>query len=586
MRKSFLLLAIMALCGIGVKAQWATPGTGYTYTMENLAAVSQGCVQDLGEGNYLINDDVVISANDILAIGDDVQKITIEDEKGITVKGGITCGNLEQETIITGYEDHEYGFYNLRLEDCTSECTFAGVAFLRGCGFKVINSNVTFDGCAFMEFSTKSANAAIDFFQCNPIITNCLFMGNDGGAITSAVNANGSPQIIDNSIICNVTINENIPQINLGVGAANDSIRIVGNYIEGGEFYMSGGIAIADLLGTGDTKVLLKDNMICNNRYGYNQQGYNISSLIIGNQILDNNAELDPMNGGSGISIYGMNANNKAVLRNNVISGNLWGITAIYYNDIDMGTADDPGNNIIYGNHNDGYGEDAEFALYVNSFSDINAIGNYWGQNDEAYAESVIYHRPDLGDTYGLVTYSPIQTINPDVLSFMVLQEDNAFLPHDYEGVIDHENHTIDIDIPVEYLQEPYMLCVRFEIPLGTVCGLESGETIDLTEPIVMPINTPHGDLAEWVITLHIITGVEEQLENEVQIYSTLTEIVVDMPFAQANLNVYNTMGQRIYSEKTFDQQHNISTQGWAKGLYVVSVDAQGHNVSRSVVVR
>lgn len=586
MKKVFLFLSVMAICGISAMAQWATPGTGYTYTMENLAAVSQGCVQYLGDNTYLVADDLTISASDVLAVEDNVQQIIIDDEKSITINGGIICGDYDHETVFTAYEDHEYGYFNIRFEDCTSACRFIGVAFFYGCGFKVIGSDVAFDLCIFSGFNTKEANAVIDFFQCSPVITNCLFINNDGGAISSAVNNSGSPQIINNSMICNVTINENIPQINLGPGADSDSIRIVGNYIEGGGFSMSGGIAIADLIGTGDTKVLLKDNMICGNRYGYNQQGYNISSLIIGNQILDNNAEIDPMNGGSGISIYGMNTNNKAVLRDNVIAGNLWGITAIYYNDIDMGTAEDPGNNVIYGNHNDGYGEDAEFAIYVNSFSDITAIGNYWGQNSEDYVESVIYHRPDLGDSYGLVTYSPIQTINPDVLAFVVLQEDNEFLPHDYEGIIDHENHTVDIGIPVDYLQEPYMLCVRFEIPLGTVCGLESGEIIDLTEPVVMPINTPHGDYAEWIITLHALTGVEEQIESGVHIYSMPSEIVVDMPFAQANLCVYNTMGQRIYSEKTSDQQHNISTQGWTKGLYIVSVETQGHNVSRSVVVR
>ena len=60
------------------------------------------------------------------------------------------------------------------------------------------------------------------------------------------------------------------------------------------------------------------------------------------------------MNGGSGISIYGSSTNNKAILRNNLITGNLWGITAIYYHDIDMGTEDDWGYNEIHDNSNGG----------------------------------------------------------------------------------------------------------------------------------------------------------------------------------------------------------------------------------------
>ena len=139
--------------------------------------------------------------------------------------------------------------------------------------------------------------------------------------------------------------------------------------------------------------------------------------MIENNEIYDNNAGDDPMTGGSGISIYGYSTDCKAKLRNNNISGNYWGITAIYYYDIDMGTADDYGYNIIYDNHNNGYGSDQTYALYVNGFNDITAIGNYWGGPDEAYAESVIYHRPDLGETYGLVTYSPVLPQVPTMVS-------------------------------------------------------------------------------------------------------------------------------------------------------------------------
>lgn len=142
-----------------------------------------------------------------------------------------------------------------------------------------------------------------------------------------------------------------------------------------------------------------------------------ISSLITDNLFIDNDAEVDPMNGGSGISIYGYSTDMKAKLRRNTITGNQWGITAIYYNDIDLGTEDDWGYNIISGNHNDGYGEDAVFAIYNNSFSDISAIGNYWGTDNEAEVENVIYHFPDLGEGYGTVTYLPFLQDDPTSVS-------------------------------------------------------------------------------------------------------------------------------------------------------------------------
>ena len=139
---------------------------------------------------------------------------------------------------------------------------------------------------------------------------------------------------MNNHIEENVTDDLNSPQINLGPGG-EDTIYIVGNEIDGAfGTHRVGGISVADLMGTGSTKVLLKDNHVTKGRYGYNQQGLTISSVIEGNQFIDNYYEDNPMNGGSGISIYGVDENNKAVLRNNVITGNLWGITVINAADI------------------------------------------------------------------------------------------------------------------------------------------------------------------------------------------------------------------------------------------------------------
>ena len=194
----------------------------------------------------------------------------------------------------------------------------------------------------------------------------------------------------------------NIPQINLGPGST-DTIYIVGNLVDGTyAIFHTGGISVADLLGTGETKILLKDNVIKNNRYGYNQQGYHLSSIIIGNEFLENNHEENPMNGGSGISIYGMDENNKAIIRNNVITDNLWGITAIYFHDINLGTEDDWGYNEIHNNGNSG----VIYDLYNNSSCDIMAVGNNWGTTSEQVVENHIVHQND-DPSLGLVTFIP-----------------------------------------------------------------------------------------------------------------------------------------------------------------------------------
>ena len=155
-------------------------------------------------------------------------------------------------------------------------------------------------------------------------------------------------------------------------------------------------------MGVGATKVVLKDNIIKEGRYGYNQQGQNISSVIVNNQFINNNHEDNPMNGGSGISIYGYSTNCKSIIRDNTITGNLWGITAIYLHDIDLGIEDDWGNNLIKDNGNGG----VIYDLYNNSSCDITAVGNNWGTSNANEIEEHIYHQYDDPE-FGLVTFIP-----------------------------------------------------------------------------------------------------------------------------------------------------------------------------------
>ena len=113
------------------------------------------------------------------------------------------------------------------------------------------------------------------------------------------------------------------------------------------------------------------------------------------------------MNGGSGISIYGMDENNKAVLRGNIITGNLWGITVINAADIDLGTEDDWGHNQLYDNGNGG----VIYDLYNNSTSDIMAVGNDWGTSNSHVIEDHIVHQND-NPSLGLVTFVPFIDID------------------------------------------------------------------------------------------------------------------------------------------------------------------------------
>ena len=417
-------------------AQWVSPGDGTTYTFSDLVEVTDGVVTN-GPDGYLVNADLTISAGDVLEINNQTSRVDFEGIL-VTINGSMVCTNTS--TRVRFYGLNETKHFSMRFENATG-CLLKKMYFSDGAGIKVIESDVTFDDVKFVYFTRGYSNSVINIFNCDPTIKDCYFMLNEGSAIGSPVNGQASPQILNCAFDTNVN-GINAPQINLGPGA-DDTIRIVGNeiYTIMAEWYV-GGISVADLMLVGNTKVLLKDNIIREGRYGYNQQGYAISSVIEGNQFLNNNHEEDPMNGGSGISIYGLSTDNKAILRHNVITGNLWGITAINQHDIDMGTEDDWGYNEIHGNYNNG----VVYDLYNNSTYDLSAVGNQWASLDYDVIESHIYHQHD-DPSLGLVTFYPfVGSEGIDEIFDDNVLNDNLYytlegrclgtkLPEDYKGV-------------------------------------------------------------------------------------------------------------------------------------------------------
>ena len=409
-RFSLLFLFLLAFLTL-LNAQWVSPGNGTTYTLPDLVSASDGFVTNTGTV-FSINSDLTISANDVLKIDHQVSRIDAGNVL-LTINGSVTCTNTERVKFYGTMTEH----FSIRFENATN-CELKTLYFSDGAGIQVIESDVDFIDCKFVYFTRDYCSSVINFMNCNPLIEDCYFLLNEGAAIGSPANGQGSPKILNCQFDSNVDGSIN-PQINLGPGS-DDTIFIVGNEIDGTyATWHAGGISVSDLMGVGATKVVIKDNIIKEGRYGYNQQGQTISSVIINNQFINNNHEDNPMNGGSGISIYGINENNKTVIRNNTITGNLWGITVINAADVNLGTEDDWGNNEIHDNGNSGLVYD----LYDNSPYNITAVGNDWGTTNEQEVEDHIFHQKDDPDL-GLVTFIPFVGYDaveePNTLSFEV----------------------------------------------------------------------------------------------------------------------------------------------------------------------
>lgn len=398
--KNMTLVFILSLVSQFTFSQYFTPGTGVSWDLVDLVDNSGGLITN-EDGIFYINDDLTISETDTIRIISN-EIIKIEFDKLITVLGVFQV-QPPQEVYFTAIDTLQ-NFRGFKFDE-------SGASILKNCiiefggGIDLLYSDILIEDCVIRKNDKSNSTGVIDLFHSSPDILNCDIYLNQGPAVLSSATAECSPLISGNYIYHNNTTNQNMPQINLGTSDPEMEIQIINNYIEG-NYDMVGGIAITTLAG-GNIECLIKGNTIINNRYGITAYGYNIISVIDSNFIQDNNIQNLPMQGGSGINLWGDVSNNSIISRN-TITGNLWGITNTGNALPNLGQAGpftvNIGENYIYNNGNEG----EIYDLYNNTPNDIFAENNYWGTYDLDSIEMHIFHQPD-DFSLGFVDYLPIK---------------------------------------------------------------------------------------------------------------------------------------------------------------------------------
>jgi hypothetical protein len=397
------LTLLSFLCSASIYSQYATPGTGVHWTLDSLVLYSGGAVLGAGQ-SFTLTQSLEVAAGDSLFILSN-SDLAIASEVQVTISGFIETGS-DLGPIIHSVDD-ENPYQGFRIEEGAT-AIFVNTDFPDGGGFKLISGEVFFSNCSISnQANISTSSAAIECFTGSPSISNCTITFNDGAAISSPANISCWPQIAGNFIFGNNTLNSNRPQINLGPSGEGNTILIQFNTVSGNDFLNQvGGIAVANLVG-GISNVLIQGNSIDGNRYGIAILGNGITAEISDNIIVNNTTQGDPDLGGSGINLNGNNSSS-AIVSNNTISQNLWGITVQGTFLVDMGNLDfaanSPGNNSFSVNGNGGQ----IYALYNNSPNPISAVNNCWitGQEStEAQIEDVIFHDTD-DSSLGLVNYA------------------------------------------------------------------------------------------------------------------------------------------------------------------------------------
>ncbi len=435
MKKIFFVLCLFS--SLYGQSQYSTPGIGIVWNLDSLVNHSNGAVTFLENNTYQINEDLTIEASDSFEILNGAT-VKIATNVLVTFSGNFTVNN--EEVLFTAVNQNS-PYRGFRFEE-SAGATINQAIFEYGGGIKVITSNFHLENSIIRNNSDLlTIGAVIEFSHGMPEIIGNTFENNVKPAISSAGNASVSPQIINNLIQNNNTSNSNRPQINLGPSEGNIQTLISNNIILGSiDYPMVGGIASSTLLG-GVANVRIENNEIRNNRYGIALLGNNQTAEIINNQIIDNNTQGIPLQGGSGINLNALTGSS-AIISSNTIEGNLWGITVQGTFAVNLGSPEVEG---IVSGHNsfsDNGNEGNIYALYNNTALDIEAPNNCWDNtqpNTLEIAESVIFHNTD-DSSLGTVIFDPIWDCYGLSVEETVLENKVAVYPNPAKGFVNIKN--------------------------------------------------------------------------------------------------------------------------------------------------
>ena len=413
MKQTLLLLTTALLASSAVAAECTTPGNGTTYTFEELSKIAESGVTKNGT-TYTVSNDITVAAADSFKI-DDGATVKLADAVVIRIEGGANLNAATATSITRNAETDNPKGFNLATEKVSQVTVknlnfeYAALKFWLSDG-----STAKVQDCTFKYANGKlSSSGAISLAETGSAyeITNCNFTQNEVPAIGGGANMYCGILVKDCYFEDNNTKNANRPQVNLTVGGDLEVV-VKDNTFVGNKRTKVGAISVANMLGTqADNIVTIENNDVRYHRYGITTTG-SLNAKILNNTIVENKYETNPMNGGSGISIYDASKTATVYVSGNHIEDNLWGITIIGGKDVNIGKVADPtaadynpGGNVFKNNGNNG----TIYDLYNNTQNTVYAQGNRWESVDEQTEEkieTVIYHKHDNADL-GEVIFMP-----------------------------------------------------------------------------------------------------------------------------------------------------------------------------------
>lgn len=418
MKKSLLLLLAASAVSMTLAEEYKTPGLGQSFTFADLAKATSDIV---ASGNiYTVNADFTLSEGDTLRLLNG-QQLGLADGVSITVDGVLDFRPTSSAIVTRATADAAPKGFRVTGD--------SAMLMLRNVTFQYVAFNymsykpIVAENCSFCYAGTAlTSTGAIAYLHNTEgnVFRGCRFIQNTSSAIGGGATTGMGLRIENCYFYDNNTSNSNKPQLNL-IGGGNDSIVIRNCTFVGTKRTMVGAIGFMNYYVPGSNVYLLENNVIQDHRYGIGAYSYSypLNFIVRNNVIVNNDAEVNPNNGGSGLSFYDYGKGMMNVYaEGNHIEGNLWGVTVLGTpGEINFGktadpSADDynPGGNVFVNNGNEGVQYD--FFNNTSSGSIIYAQGNIWSvaQQDSVSIASVVWDSNDQGGKGEVIFAQPTLT--------------------------------------------------------------------------------------------------------------------------------------------------------------------------------
>jgi hypothetical protein len=360
--------------------QYTTPGSGVNWTLDSLVLYSGGTV--IGTfPNYTVSGLVTVSANDIVKVDAGSTVSFTVSTAGFTVNGAFQAIGTESSRIkFTSPTPDSLGAYNgLVFNDSSVDSL---------CIVKYSDIEFAYYACRAIganptyEYNNLLRNRrGFNISNSSMIIRNNTVLRSYEYGVTMTLN--GTPLIENNTFGFNNTkATSAMNQISIGLQGTNSPI-IRNNIIYGGESVVTGGISL--WVSGASSDAIVENNTIYNNSFGITLYATGTSgtlnAVVRGNTIYGNKINPNTQTSGSGINVNGV-VGNTPLISHNTIYDNWWGIT------IQNGTSVQAGPNPRLGNLQNADTTDDGYNKIYNNIQPTGTFDLYNNCTNDIYAQN------------------------------------------------------------------------------------------------------------------------------------------------------------------------------------------------------